>query len=306
MDFLIVILFIFLLIETFINKALIANTISFSLKLFVDSIIPSMFLVFVISDVLINYHITNYIPRIVKKTFMFLFNVSEEVVTVFFLSLLSGFPNGARIIRTLYLNGTISKIDANRALLFTHFSNPIFILSIVGILFLHNEKYGFIILISHYMGNIIIGIISRFFCSSNSLDYTKKCVKSQSFSKIFVSAVKRSIDTLLSILGFVTIFLIMASIIVNRFNFNIYTAAIIKGVLEITMGLKSIADLDILDIYKVVSSSVIISFGGLSVHLQILEQIMDTDLSYHLFFVTRIIHATISGVICYGLFCLLV
>ena len=71
------------------------------------------------------------------------------------------------------------------------------------------------------------------------------------------------------------------------------------------MGLKDLSVLNISDIYKVVISTMFISFGGLSVHLQIISQIVDTDIKYGNFLVARMYHALISGVIVYLLFYLI-
>ena len=54
---------IFILIEVLLNKVLIYNSINYSLKLWVNNIIPSLFPFFVFSDILLNYNVTQYIPK---------------------------------------------------------------------------------------------------------------------------------------------------------------------------------------------------------------------------------------------------
>ena len=301
-DVLVVFLMLILLFEFLIQKEFIFSIVSYSLNVWIQNLLPSMFPFFVVSDILVSYHIINYIPRIFKNVFCSLFKVSESVITIFFLSFLSGFPSNARIIRMMYESGEISKEEGNRALLFTHFSNPMFILSTVGVMFLHNEKYGYIILISHFLGNVIIGIATRWMNYSFHYDYTQKFCESQNFSKVFIRAIRSSIDTCLLILGTVTCFLICSSLLTYYFDFGYYGNTVIKGIMEITIGLKKLSLLSIPDIYKVVIATMFLSFGGLSVHLQVLSQIVDIDLSYHLYFVARIFHAIISGGICYLLF----
>ena len=160
-NIIVIVFMLFMLMGVFYYKSLVYDTISYSLNLWVHNLIPSMFPFFVISDILIHYRIIDYIPYFIKKAFCFLFNISDTLVMIFFLSCLSGFPSSARIISTLYKNNDISLDEANHALIFTHFSNPLFILSTVAVLFLHNESYGYIILVSHYLGNIILGILTR-------------------------------------------------------------------------------------------------------------------------------------------------
>lgn len=293
-----------LFFEVLFNKRLVFDTISMSLDIWVNNLIPSMFPFFIISDILISYQIINYIPKIIKKSFSKVFNVSEQVISIFFLSLFSGFPSGARNTRSLYNQGLITAAEASKALVFTHFANPLFVLSTVAVLFLGNEKYGYIILAAHYLGNIIIGILFRNNYCTDTINYKTIEIKSQSFSTILIKAIKSSIDTLLMILGTLACFLIVSTLIINRLQTDLYTASIIKGVLEMTMGLKSISLLLIPDIYKVVISCMFISFGGLAVHLQVLSQLVDSDISYKPFFNARILHALISGLICYVLYTL--
>lgn len=302
-NFVVISSLIILLLEILFHKSLVFETISSSLDIWVTSILPSLFPFFVISDILINYHITNYIPKFIKKTFAKLFHVSDSIITIFFLSCISGFPSNARNARTLYDKNVITQEEATHALIFTHFSNPLFILSTVAVFFLQKEQYGILILISHYLGNIILGIITRSLTlSNNNLNYTKEEIKSQNFSTILIKAIQSSIDTLLLILGTLTCFLIFSSLLINHFSFNDYTSSIIKGILEITTGLKSLSLLNIKDIYKVVISTALISFGGLSVHLQVISQLVNTKISYYPFFIARIFHALISGSICFILF----
>ena len=302
-DIFVICFMLWLLMMILFQKRLIFNTISYSLNLWVKNLLPTMFPFFIISDILISYNVINYVPSFIKKFFCYIFNVSDQCIAVFFLSSISGFPNNARITKIMYEDGAINRDEATRILMFTHFSNPIFILSTVGVLFLHNEKFGYLILLSHVMGNVIIGILTRNMFHNRHIDYTEKLKKSQSFSLIFIQAIKRAIDTLLLILGTLTCFLIFASLLIHLFNFSYYTGTIFKGVLEITMGLKSLSSLTIPAIYKVVISSAFLSFGGLAVHMQVLSQIADTDISYFPFFVSRIIHAIVSGFICF-IFCL--
>lgn len=301
-NLIIVLSFTIILLEILFHKNLVSATISYSLNMWVTTLIPSMFPFFIISDILISYHITNYIPKIIKKTFINLFKVSEPALTIFFLSCLSGFPSNARNTRILYDKNILTKEEATRILTFTHFANPLFILSTIAIFFLHNEIYGYIILFSHYLGNIILGILTRFMSKSYSNNYTPLIEKSQNFSTTLIKAIKSSIDTLLIILGSLTSFLILSSLIIKHIPLDNYTSSLIKGILEITMGLKALSLLNISNTYKVVISTMFISFGGLSVHLQVLSQLTDTNISYQPFFIARIFHALISGFISYLLF----
>lgn len=298
-DLLIIVILLWFTFTVLLYKTIVFDAVSYSLTIWFKNLLPSMFPFFVISSILIQYHITNYIPIYLKKTFCYLFGVSESVVTIFFLSIISGFPSNARITRMMYDEGEISLEEANRVLIFTHFSSPLFILSTVAVLFLHQKNYGYLILISHYLGNILLGIFTRPKNYYYHIDYTRTNSKSQNFSKILIDSIRSSVDTILLIAGILTCFLVCSSIVIKILNVNDYLGTILKGILEITMGLKQLSLLKVNDVYKVVISTIFISFGGLSVHLQVISQLVDTKISYYYFFIFRIFHAIISGVICY-------
>ncbi len=292
-----------ILINILLNRELIFNTISFSLNIWVKNIIPSLFPIFVLSDILINYNIVKYIPTFLKKAFSKIFNTNENCIIIFLLSMLSGFPSSARNTKNMYQKGIITKKEAEHILIFTHFSNPLFILGTVAIFFLNNKKYGLIILISHYLSNIILGIIIRSKSSySPSNNYNTFSPNNQNFGIVLSKSIKSSIDTLLMILGTLTCFLILSTLIIHNLNLGAYNSMLTKGLLEITMGLKDLSILNIPDIYKVVISSIFLSFGGLSVHMQIISELSDTDISYKPFIIGRIFHAIISGIISILLF----
>ena len=120
----IIIICIFFLVEIIINRNTVFNTISFSLNIWITSILPSLFPFFVISDILNSYDVIKYIPRFIKNIFKKLFNISDNGLFIFFISMLSGFPSNARNIRLLYTENKISKEESEHLLFFTHFSNP--------------------------------------------------------------------------------------------------------------------------------------------------------------------------------------
>jgi len=53
------------------------------------------------------------------------------------------------------------------------------------------------------------------------------------------------------------------------------------------------------NISKVILSSMMLSFGGLSVHMQIFSQINDVKIKYLPFFIGRILQSIISGILSY-------
>lgn len=286
----------FVLMELLFKKKIIYSSILYALNLWVNVLIPSLFPFFIISDILINYKIIEYIPKNIRYLCKKLFNINDNMLSILLLSMISGFPSNARNTRTLYDNGSIDLNQANHILIFTHFANPIFILTTIGAFFLHSEKLGIIILISHYSSNIILGIFfGRFF--NNNDNIIGLTTKKNSFGNIFIMAIKRGIDTILMICGIVVVFLMLSTIIVDTFNFNNYLATIIKGLFEITIGVEALGNCSISLCYKAVIASCFLAFGGISVHVQVMSQLVDTDIKYIYFFIGRMYQMILSGII---------
>lgn len=296
----IILISIYVLIILLIKKSIVYSSIIYALNLWVNNLIPALFPFFIISDILINYNITDYIPKIIKKICKYIFNITDNMLTIFLLSMISGFPSNARNTRLLYDKGELSLEEANHILLFSHFSNPVFILTTVTVFFLHNERLGIPLLIIHYLSNFILGFLFRNkFCykknSNNKVDNNIK----RDFGNIFVNSIKRSIDTILMICGIVLVFLLLSTIVVDTFNFNSYNTMIIKGLFEITIGIEELSKLSLDYSYKLVISSMILAFGGISVHVQVFSQIANTKIKYIYFFVGRMYQMIISGILAF-------
>ena len=294
----IVLISLFVLFELLIKKSIIYSSIMYALNMWVNSLIPSLFPFFIISDILINYNITNYIPKIIKNLCKWLFNINDNMLMIFILSMISGFPSNARNTRTLYDSELINAEEANHILIFTHFANPLFILTTIAVFFFHNEKTGILLLITHYLSNFMLGFFFRNKTNYHGLCDNKKKINND-FGNIFTNAIKKAVDTTLTICGIVVVFLMLASIIINTFDLNIYNQMIIKGIFEITIGIEALSKLSISLRYKLVIASMILAFGGISVHMQVLSQIVGTKIKYIYFFIGRMYQMIIAGMLTY-------
>lgn len=298
-NLLIVILLLFIFFEVLFNKLIVLNTIMESLNIWVKAIIPSLFPFFVISDLLISYNFINYIPKCIKNCLCKLFNISDSALSILLLSMLSGFPSNGRNTHILYNEGRISKEEASYILMYTHFASPVFILTTCSLLYLKSEKLGIVLLLSHYLANIIIAILFKNMNKPSVDNSIIVITKSQNFTSNLIKSIRKAIDTLLLILGILTTFLIISSLIINILKTSLYSSAIIRSILEMTLGLKYISILNISTLHKVILFSAILSFGGLSVHMQVISQIAEDNISYKYFFIGRIFQVLFSIILSY-------
>ena len=297
-DFIVILISLFVLLQLFIRKEIIYSSIIYALNLWVNNLIPSLFPFFIISDILINYNITNYIFDNFKQIIKKVFNISDGMLNIFILSMISGFPSNARNTRSLYDNGTININEANHILIFSHFANPAFILTTIAVYFFNNQKMGILLLVIHYLSNFILGFCFRFFFQHNN-NYTGKQVIPINFGNVFINAIKNAIDTCITICGVIVVFMLLSSIIINFFNLNGYTEMLIKGLFEITIGLEKLSNLGLNSNYKLIISSMILAFGGISVHVQVYSHLVGTKINYIYFFMGRMYQIVISFILSY-------
>lgn len=295
-NYLVIIILFFFVFKILTNSTSIINTVTFSMEIWKNNIFPTLFPFFIISDLLINYGFIEVTSKFFSPL-MRLFKIKSECAFIFVLSLFSGFPSNSKYTKELYENGVIDEYDATKVLLFTHFSNPLFILGTLT-LFL-NQKLSLIILISHYLGNFIIGLIFRNYHPSYSKNSSFSFEKNEdSFISILTNSIIKTIDTLLLLLGIITCFLVLTTIIDNSVDLPKFVQYIVNGILEMTQGLKYISMLDININLKAIISTFFISFGGICIHVQVKSILKGTNIKYLPYFISRIIHGIISSIIC--------
>ena len=291
----------FCMFEILYSYESIMKTIDFSFGVWKNNIFPSLFPFFVLSHILINYGFIEFVGELFKPIMGKVFKIKGISAFIFIMSLVSGFPSNAKYVRELYLNGFINEYEGSKALTFTHFSNPLFILGTISIMFLNNKEIGILILFCHYIGNIFVGFLFRDY-------YVGEIDSSISLKKAILEMHKKRISNdksfggILLILGVVTFFLVITTIIDNVISLPRYYRCILNGLFEMTQGLKYVSLLDIPLKIKGTLSVLFISFGGLSVHMQVLSILSDTKIRYYPFFIARIIHACFSSLVFYFLF----
>lgn len=280
------------------NSYEIIESIRFSFSLCINNLFPSLIPFMLLSNILINYNFINDLSDIFDKL-MKLFKVNKNCSFAFVMSILSGAPSNAKYIKDLYDNELINIKDIENCLKFCHFTNPIFIIGTIGYTFLHNKKIGLIILISHYITSIIIGLFNK----KNINNITRDCQSDNNtnFISVLKSSIYNTINTLLLILGIITTCIMITCIFNNIFNIN-SDLKFIYGFIEITQGLKYLSLSSFSTETKAIISSFIISFGGLCIHAQIFSILDNKKIRYFPYLLSRIIHGILSSILTYIIF----
>ncbi len=267
-------LFIFIIL-LFINYDVVVASSIDAVNIWLFKVFPYLFIMFTLNDILINLNF----EKIFTTTTPF----------IFIMSLLSGAPTNAFLISSLRNQEKIDEESANYSLLFTYFSNPLFLFSILSLLF--NKFIALKLIIIHYLSNIIIYFLVRKNIKNNHLANTKKSSFNLGFS------IKKSMNTLIMILGTITFFMVLTNILTKTFALNELFTTILKGILEVTQGLNSLNTINLSLKIKEILAISFISFGGISIHSQVKCLLDEENLKYNYFFKGRILQTAISVIL---------
>ena len=275
-----------------VNPTLITSEIINALKVFCTTLFPSIFPFFLISDLLISYNFCNTLNKYFAKINNFLFHTSNASNFVIIMSVFSGFPSGAKYIKTLLDKHMLNINQANYLITFTHFANPLFVLSITKSLF-SNRSIGYLILLTHILANILLAIIIR--PKEKEKIQKQEWNQISSFSTNLSSSIKSSLNLLALILGNTCFFYIVTKLISTYLNMGIIPSIFMNGFFDMTKGLNSIILLSTTDLFKAILTLTFISFGGINIHMQVLDIISDTKIKYKNFLLGRISQLAISS-----------
>ena len=204
-------------------------------------------------------------------------------------------------------------------LAFTNNSGPLFIIGTVGISMFADSSTGFLLLTTHILACLTVGVIFRFwkyndisrkFIDVKKTSEQKKYIRLNNLGEILGQSIKSSINTLLMIGGFVVLFSVLISILKSSGTFNAlfsllgknstipsYIEGTLLGLFEITNGIELLSSIPSSSIsINIIICSFILGTGGLSVLLQVYSIISKSDISIKPYIIGKLLHGIISAI----------
>ena len=269
------------------------NNVIITLEIWLYKVYPSIFTFYIMASLLINTKLINkfiYLFRSLLKKLKF---SNEHSLYLFFLSIFTSNPSSSSLICDAYEKGKISKNEANDLLKYASFLGPLFILSyVLGF----NIKYAVIVILVHVLSNFLI-------CLYTNRKNKKTEIRNSSLEfslDQFLFSINKAISLLLMISGVMVFAGIFRHSIVTTLNFFHIKHLIIDLTLaniEISLGLNTALTLGFSDHLTLLIMSMLCGFGGLSVHMQVLNVISKYKLSYKTYFTHRLIQSILSGIL---------
>ncbi len=299
------------------------------LKMWWEIVFPSLLPFFIVSELLIGFGVVKFIGVILEPLMRPIFKVPGVGGFVLAMGWSSGNPAGAKFSARLRQEGQLSQIEAERLVSFTNSSNPLFIFGAVSVGFFHNPKLGMLLALAHYLGNIAVGVIMRFYGKEtpderkgNRLNiraafsalHQTRIKDNRPIGKLLGDAVQSSFQTLLMVGGFIILFSVinqllyhlhitaaLAKIVEVLFSFLSFPDSLsipfISGLFEITLGSKLTSEVqDATLLQQAILTSFILGFGGFSVQAQVGSILAQTDIRFKPFFIARIMQGIFAGI----------
>ncbi len=301
-----------------------------AIKLWATRVFPVLFPFYIFSALAVKYGVAHLLGDLLKPITRCLFRTSSISGFVFFMSIISGNPSSAIIISQLYEDGSITKTEAQHLLSFCVFVNPIFCIGTIGYAYFHNVTIGYIVLISHIMANIIIGLLMRYQIKNKYIEHFSfknaylKMVRHKNkhnttFGETITTILQNGMNTMFLIGGFMIFYNLIIVMIINSqiihysyhylsyllmlFNIHYETYyAFFVGIFEMVLGVDTVIQSTFSLRLTTTFVTMLISFGGLSIHSQIQSILLKVKLKYFPFFISRIAQMVFSGVISFYLF----
>lgn len=253
----------------------------YAINLCLTSIIPSLFPFFVVSRLILDlgicHDISNKLANVSRKILG-----SKNSISVFILGIIAGYPVGTKNICHLYSTKNISKNKAHSLLLYCSNSGPAFIVSMAGVGIFSSATVGIKLYLIHIFSALFVGILINFIHKDYELEQDLP-FKTKPFSIAIISAIKESMESCIAVSAFVIFFTVFLSCIPMF-------PSLLSGFIEIGGGLNAIKLSNMSKEGKLLLSSAVIAFGGVSVHFQSISFLMETDLKISRYLLGKCLH----------------
>lgn len=293
----------------------------YGFNLWLNVVFPALLPFFIGTELLNSTSVISYAGKFLEPIMKPLFNVPGCGSYALAMGITSGYPVGAKITSDLYENGLCTKSQAERLIAFTNNSGPLFIAGSVAAGMFNNAKVGWLLLLTHYMASISVGLLFRFYKRDVSNNDKKSIYRYNETDKIKLSnfglklgeAILKSVNILLIICGFIVLFSVIINIlelsgvlqyisklvasICYLLGLNIFLShGISTGIFEITNGINQISSLVDVDLFpRLITTAAVLGWGGLSVHCQVASIIAKSGISIKPYILGKALQGIFAG-----------
>ena len=295
-------------------------------ELWYQILVPALLPFFIVADLLVSLHFVGLIGALLEPIMRPVFRLPGCSALVIAMGYTSGFPMGAVLSRRLWEEKLITSQETERLVSFTNNSSPLFIIGAIGVGMLASPQFGYLLAVSHYAANLIVGFIwGRMSSPTTALTnitpvqalhrlWQQLGQEEKSIGNLLGKAISSSVNNLLAIGGFVVLFSVMTRMFtvwgmmdniahlltwfLGSLNFS-YPVCFGMGIgfFEITLGSRTIAATSDPVLIKLLAISIVIGFSGFSIIAQVMRIVAGLPVRLWFYLLSRLIQLTLSALI---------
>ncbi len=310
------------------------------LKVFWDVVLPSLLPFFILSEILLGLGVVSALGVLLEPLMRPLFSVPGVGAFALSMGLAAGYPMDAVITARFRRSGLCTRIEGERLLAFTNTADPLFMFGAVAVGMFKSPALGALLAVAHYASAVIVGLTFKLYGRREEARLQRgradtvepflfrrayramvnaRAEDGRPFGKLLGDAVSDSIRTLLMIGGFIAFFSVflrvlgqiglvavasvpLAALFAAMHMSTDLVSPFIAGLFEIDIGSAATAAASAPLVERLSVVSAIVAWSGLSVHAQVASVLTGTDIRMRPYFLARLYHALIAGVLTYILF----
>lgn len=265
------ILFFGLLIWFLVDAPVLRSAALDALTLCAQSVVPALLPFFVVSDLLITLGFGSWLSPCFSGL-MSLYRLPGCAGSALLLGFVGGYPVGPRVTAELYRAGQLTRQEAERLLTFCNNSNPVFLISILGVSVFGSVQIGLFLWLIHLLSALLTGLFFQKGAVRCPWSAVPPSPVEISFPSALAGALSRGGTAMLSICTCVVFFYVLLTPLRSCGGF---TATLAIGLVE----LFSLSTRLTPDAAGFILAAGCIGWGGLSVLTQSAAVLADSGLS---------------------------
>ena len=250
------------------------------MKLCLNVIVPTLLPILILTNTIIKSSSRVFLEAVFSPLARLL-RLPKCACCALILGLIGGYPTGAILSNELFNLHLIDNQTAKRLLRCSFCGGVAFIITAVGTIHLNSTKTGIIIYTINVLSSIIICVADGIIHPNTNKSTQEYSIGSQSFCNALINSIECSTKSVAVMCGCIVFFSAICGL-VSIPPFAMPLIEITNGIFKFNGSIS----LPYLCFF--------LSFGGLCIHLQILNVIKSTGIGYIDFFVHRVVGGLIS------------
>lgn len=272
-------------------------------------LLPSLFPFFVLSEMFIRCGGADFSGKAFSFFMKPLFRINGNGASAFILGIISGYPIGAKTAAGLYKNGYVSKKEAENLICFCNNSGPLFIMNSVGAGMLLSRDAGIFLYVIHVLSAITVGVVLRFSLPVSKTKTECRVCEPARTRNAFTESVENATLAIIKVFAYVIFFAIMLEVAYASKVFYVFEKllvcsgvsgdvadALLRSVFEITSAIKKLNVSDTTFSLKLIISSFMMGWSGLSVILQTKAVVGGININFKKYVTAKLAQGIIAAV----------